>query len=201
MAGTPLRTPLGNREGEWSPEARRPLRSCHHENPRGRVGGVLDGPRPSLTAHPPSRRWAVLFPRLSAVRPDRSYCSVAARRGGLPAERPAAAAGRSSLVDDAGDTVGLPAPARRVVSLIPATTELLFAIGADAAVVGRTSYCDYPPAPKPSPIWGTASSPTSRRCSPSGPTWCSSTTRARTPRSPGGSASSAFRRSGSTPMR
>ena len=49
-----------------------------------------------------------------------------------------------SLVDDAGDTLRLAAPARRVVSLIPATTELLFAIGADAAVVGRTSYCDYP---------------------------------------------------------
>jgi iron complex transport system substrate-binding protein len=49
-------------------------------------------------------------------------------------------------VDDAGDTVRLSAPARRVVSLIPAATELLFAIGADSAVVGRTSYCDYPPA-------------------------------------------------------
>jgi iron complex transport system substrate-binding protein len=51
-----------------------------------------------------------------------------------------------TLIDDAGDTVRLAAPARRVVSLIPATTELLFAIGADSAVVGRTSYCDYPPA-------------------------------------------------------
>lgn len=49
-----------------------------------------------------------------------------------------------SLVDDAGDTVSLAMPARRVVSLIPATTELLFAIGAGSAVVGRTSYCDYP---------------------------------------------------------
>ena len=48
------------------------------------------------------------------------------------------------LVDDAGDTVRLAAPARRIVSLIPASTELLFTIGADAAVVGRTTYCDYP---------------------------------------------------------
>jgi iron complex transport system substrate-binding protein len=47
-------------------------------------------------------------------------------------------------VDDAGDTVALRAPARRVVSLIPAATELLFAIGADSLVVGRTQYCDYP---------------------------------------------------------
>jgi iron complex transport system substrate-binding protein len=53
---------------------------------------------------------------------------------------------RIQLVDDAGDTLRLNAPARRVVSLIPATTELLFAIGADSSIVGRTAYCDYPPA-------------------------------------------------------
>lgn len=53
---------------------------------------------------------------------------------------------RSGLVDDAGDTLAFETPARRVVSLIPAATELLFAIGADSLVVGRTSYCDYPPA-------------------------------------------------------
>jgi ABC-type Fe3+-hydroxamate transport system substrate-binding protein len=49
-------------------------------------------------------------------------------------------------VDDAGDTIRIATPAGRVVSLIPATTELLFAIGAGSAVVGRTSYCDYPSA-------------------------------------------------------
>jgi ABC-type Fe3+-hydroxamate transport system substrate-binding protein len=48
------------------------------------------------------------------------------------------------VVDDAGDTVALARPARRVVSLIPASTELLFAIGAGAQVVGRTAWCDYP---------------------------------------------------------
>ncbi len=47
-------------------------------------------------------------------------------------------------VDDAGDTVRLGAVPRRIVSLIPATTELLFAIGAGPAVVGRTEWCDYP---------------------------------------------------------
>ena len=58
-----------------------------------------------------------------------------------PAPRSSTAIG---VVDDAGGTVGLAAPARRIVSLIPASTELLFAIGAGTAVVGRTSYCDYP---------------------------------------------------------
>ena len=59
-----------------------------------------------------------------------------------------------AAVDDAGDTVRLSAPAHRVVSLIPAATELLFAIGAGAAVVGRTSYCDYPVAAKSVPDLG-----------------------------------------------
>jgi iron complex transport system substrate-binding protein len=50
------------------------------------------------------------------------------------------------VVDDAGDTVRLAHPARRVVSLIPATTELLFAIGAGASVVGRSVWCEFPAA-------------------------------------------------------
>ena len=50
------------------------------------------------------------------------------------------------LVDDTGVRTALPAPPRRVVSLIPATTELLFALGAGDRVVGRTSWCDYPAA-------------------------------------------------------
>ena len=69
--------------------------------------------------------------------------------GRTPAQR-----GSVQLVDDAGDTLRLTAPARRVVSLIPAATELLFAIGADSAVVGRTSYCDYPAAAQAVPDLG-----------------------------------------------
>jgi iron complex transport system substrate-binding protein len=49
------------------------------------------------------------------------------------------------LVDDSGARVSLAAPPRRVVSLIPATTELLFALGAGNRVAGRTAWCDYPP--------------------------------------------------------
>ncbi|MFL5403288.1 MAG: ABC transporter substrate-binding protein [Gemmatimonadales bacterium] len=77
---------------------------------------------------------------LTSVSIGMSVGSTACDRA--PATSPAAI----QLVDDAGDTVRLSAPARRVVSLIPATTELLFAIGAGSSVIGRTSYCDYPPA-------------------------------------------------------
>jgi ABC-type Fe3+-hydroxamate transport system substrate-binding protein len=66
----------------------------------------------------------------------------------------AATHGGIKVVDDAGDTLQLAAPARRVVSLIPASTELLFAIGAGSALVGRTSYCDYPTAAKAVPDLG-----------------------------------------------
>jgi iron complex transport system substrate-binding protein len=63
----------------------------------------------------------------------------------LACGRPASGArGTVVVVDDAGDSVAVRTPARRVVSLIPATTELLFAIGAGSAVVGRTEWCDYP---------------------------------------------------------
>ncbi|SPA50784.1 cobalamin-binding protein [Cupriavidus taiwanensis] len=50
-----------------------------------------------------------------------------------------------SAIDDAGQTVTLAQPARRVVSLAPHVTEMLFAAGAGDRIVGTVSYSDYPP--------------------------------------------------------
>jgi len=48
------------------------------------------------------------------------------------------------VVDDAGETVRLARPARRIVSLAPHVTEQLFAAGAGARIVGAVEYSDYP---------------------------------------------------------
>jgi iron complex transport system substrate-binding protein len=50
-----------------------------------------------------------------------------------------------AVVDDAGVRVALAAPARRIVSLAPHVTELLFAAGAGAQVVGVVAGSNFPP--------------------------------------------------------
>jgi iron complex transport system substrate-binding protein len=49
------------------------------------------------------------------------------------------------LEDAEGTEITLEAEPERVVSLTPATTELLFALGDGAKLVGRTDFDDYPP--------------------------------------------------------
>lgn len=49
------------------------------------------------------------------------------------------------VTDDSGTTISLSVPARRIVSLAPHATEMLFAAGAGAQVVGVVQYSDYPP--------------------------------------------------------
>jgi iron complex transport system substrate-binding protein len=59
-----------------------------------------------------------------------------------------------SVTDDTGATVTLPAPAQRVISLAPHVTELLYAAGGGAKVIGAVSYSDYPPEAKQLPRVG-----------------------------------------------
>jgi len=67
---------------------------------------------------------------------------------------PAVAGAAVTVVDDVGRTVTLAQPARRVVSLAPHVTELLFAAGGGARVVGAVNYSDYPEAAKKLPQVG-----------------------------------------------
>jgi len=49
------------------------------------------------------------------------------------------------ITDASGVTIRLAAPARRIVSLSPHITELLFAVGAGDRLVGNVDYGNYPP--------------------------------------------------------
>ncbi len=62
--------------------------------------------------------------------------------------------GQISVVDDAGNTVKLAQPARRVIALAPHLTEMMFAVGAGDRLVGQVSHSDYPAEAKNVPLVG-----------------------------------------------
>jgi len=65
------------------------------------------------------------------------------------------AAGADLLVtDDSGREIRLKAPARRIVTLAPHATEILYAAGAGEWLVGTVEFSDYPPAAKKVPRVG-----------------------------------------------
>lgn len=66
----------------------------------------------------------------------------------------AAAHAEVVVTDDYGKRVVLAAPARRVVSLAPHLTELMYAAGAGASMAGALQYSDYPSAAKRLPRVG-----------------------------------------------
>ena len=49
-----------------------------------------------------------------------------------------------TVTDDYGRTIVVPAQPQRVVSLSPAVTEIIYALGAQDILVGRTDFCEYP---------------------------------------------------------
>ena len=57
---------------------------------------------------------------------------------------PASASFPVTITDDAGREVTVPAKPERIVSLAPANTEIVAALGATSRLVGVTTYCDYP---------------------------------------------------------
>ncbi len=82
--------------------------------------------------------------------------ALAACRGDRPA---LAGQDAVAITDDAGRPVALAHPAQRIVSLSPSVTELLFALGVGDRLVGRTTWCDYPPAARAVPSVGDGLNP------------------------------------------
>jgi iron complex transport system substrate-binding protein len=74
-------------------------------------------------------------------------------------ERGAKSGSAGFVVDDFGDTVRVDSAAKRIVSLNPTTTEILFAIGAGSSVVGRTKWDSWPDSAKLVPDVGDALRP------------------------------------------
>ena len=72
---------------------------------------------------------------------------------------PAVSAWALTVVDMLGREVRLAGPPRRIVSLVPSATELIYALGGEDRLVGRTDFCDYPPAAKDKPSVGGMISP------------------------------------------
>jgi iron complex transport system substrate-binding protein len=58
------------------------------------------------------------------------------------------------VVDETGRRVCIPAHPRRIVSLAPDVTEILFALGLDKEIVGVSQFSDYPDAAKTKPKVG-----------------------------------------------
>src|SRR5450759_1647479 len=84
----------------------------------------------------------LIVPLLTACGPARNSPPAA-----VSTEPPASAVPATSsitLTDGLNRTVTLAGPVQRVVSLAPSNTEILFAIGAGAQVVGRDETSDYP---------------------------------------------------------
>src|SRR5258705_5266007 len=72
----------------------------------------------------------------------RSWCPAAALHASTDKVIPRMALG--PFLDATGESLTLAAPPRRIVSLIPSVTELLFALGAGAAVGGCPVGCSEP---------------------------------------------------------
>ena len=86
--------------------------------------------------------------------PPMLHLAWALMLGGCPALLQAAAI---AVQDDTGHPVVLAVPARRIVSLAPHATELLFAAGAGPQVVAVSRYSDYPPEARRLPQIGDSS--------------------------------------------
>ncbi len=59
-----------------------------------------------------------------------------------------------SVIDDRQNTVTLPQPAQRIISLAPSSTELIYSAGAGDKLVAAVSFSNYPEAAKKLPLVG-----------------------------------------------
>lgn len=116
-------------------------------------------PRPSLALRLVPLTLALILAACSGpASPAATASPTAALLAGSPSAVPTSTpaptpAFPATVRDDEGTTVAIPAEPQRIVSLTPAATETLFAIGAGPRVVGKAQDIDpYPPAADGLPV-------------------------------------------------
>ena len=62
--------------------------------------------------------------------------------------------GAAEIIDDEGNLVRLEKPAKRIISLAPSLTELVYAAGAGSRLIGVVEYSDYPASANSLPVVG-----------------------------------------------
>lgn len=62
--------------------------------------------------------------------------------------------GAAEIIDDEGNLVRLEKPAKRIISLAPSLTELVYAAGAGSRLIGVVEYSDYPASADSLPVVG-----------------------------------------------
>ena len=138
----PVLRPLDRPVREGSAGARSPAARRGPPRRRPARGGCAGAPAPRPCRSRPTPR-----PRscpATPVRPSRRRAR--SRRRTFPL----------TLTDDEGTAVDLPAEPQKIVSLTPATTEILFAIGAGDRTVGKVEdLATYPPAADGVPVVAT----------------------------------------------
>ncbi|MBI4787757.1 MAG: ABC transporter substrate-binding protein [Chloroflexi bacterium] len=115
---------------------------------------------PTATPVPPTSA-PTTAPMATAVPPTSAPTSAPMATAVPPTSAPTAApvvptpaAFPLTITDDAGRQVTIKAAPKRIVSLAPSNTEVVYALGQGALVVGVTEYCDYPPEAKQKPKVG-----------------------------------------------
>jgi len=139
---TPSRRP---RKGSSISRLPRTLAAC--------IAAVLLVAACGATAAAPS--WTALPPTLAAASSPPSSLSPSAAATASPSPSPLASAAAVafplSVRDDDGTLLRLSSEPQRIVSLMPAITETLFALGEGSKVVGGTESDDFPAAAKAVP--------------------------------------------------
>lgn len=103
-------------------------------------------PTPVLPTKPPVPT-ATLLPTATPVPPT----AVSPTATSVP---PTPTPAAQTVTDDVGRNVIIKGVPQRIVSLAPSNTEVLYALGLGARVVGVTEFCNYPPEAKEKPKIG-----------------------------------------------